>query len=335
MQRVAVELAQALEAHPQVTVSKLVLHSSWRWLHLRSGPWLAWTAARIYRAARQRSCDIVLFSSMVTGALAVLIGRHCRIRGIPTVAIAHGRDVTLPGLYQHVLVRRTLRALDAVLPVSRATGQACAQRGMPADRIFVVPNGVNLARFPLGTGSGHPLSLMSVGRLVARKGFAWFVDAVMPLLPADTRYCIAGHGDEAHTIGAAIRRHGLEDRVQLLGRCSDEELVRWYTQADLLVMPNLPVAGDMEGFGVVMLEAGACGTPVIAAALEGIRDVVTPGENGWLVRSGDADAYARAITEAPKDERTRERVHAHTAKRFGWDRVSTLYVRQLANVKVR
>lgn len=330
MQRVAVELADALSARDDVQYQQLVLRSAWKWHHIQCVPWLASAAARLHRISMRRDVDVVLFSSMVTGALATLIRRPCNAANIKLAAIAHGRDITLPGIYQMLQVRRTLRALDLVLPVSRATGAECAKRDMPSPRIRVIPNGVALSRYRIGTGSGSTsLRLASVGRLVKRKGFAWFIDQVMPKLPANVEYRIAGSGPEVEAIQQAIKRHGLEGRVRLLGRCSDEDLVKLYCDSDLLVMPNIPVRGDMEGFGVVMLEAGACGTPAIAANLEGIQDVITDGVNGHLVKSGDSTGFADAILNSPTTLTARAHTREHTTANFGWPNVAEIYVRKL------
>ena len=147
MQRVAVELYEALDAHPDVALDALVLRSSWRWHHIVGIGWLFTTLRKIRQKAERGEIDAVLFSSMVPASLAPLLRRTLARRGIPMAAIAHGRDVTQPGPYQHLLVRRILGALDAVLPVSRATAAECIKRGMPEDKVHVIPNGVDTARF--------------------------------------------------------------------------------------------------------------------------------------------------------------------------------------------
>src|SRR5690606_17147096 len=101
----------------------------------------------------------------------------------------------------------------------------------------------------------------------------------------------------------------------------------------LFVMPNIPVPGDMEGFGVVMLEAGLCGLPILAADLEGIRDVVRDGENGMLLPAGDADAFARAIESfrhnpGRLEAASRSSVQA-TLSRFSWEVVVEQYLEAL------
>ena len=118
----------------------------------------------------------------------------------------------------------------------------------------------------------------------------------------------------------------------LLGQISEELLRLLYAGSDVFVMPNIPVAGDIEGFGVVMLEAGGYGLPVLAANLEGIKDVVEDGENGRLLPPGDADAFRHAIEEF-HDARVRleasDRAEKYVRERFGWDAIAERYVQIL------
>ncbi len=349
MQRVATELHNALDHHPEVALSSLLLRSSWRWTHLKSPLFFAKVWWEIARRTERQEIDAVLFSSMVTATLALPLRKKLEEHGVFTAAIAHGRDVTLPSLPYQRLVPYVFAALDAVLPVSRATGEACLERGLPERKLQVVPNGIQLDRFE-GSGAlrrmrqalskalGEPLPeeglvLCSVGRQVERKGFAWFVDEVMPLLPEDVHYLLAGEGPEAENIAAAIQRQGLEGRVRLLGRVSDEMLETLYRGADLFVMPNRPVPGDMEGFGVVMLEAGLCGLPAVAAGIEGIQDVISEGRNGHLVESGDAWGFSEAITayhHNPQALRAAsQRAARYVEDTFSWKAVAESYVQAM------
>lgn len=134
-------------------------------------------------------------------------------------------------------------------------------------------------------------------------------------------------------IQQAIERHGLHRNVRMLGKVPEEMLGRLYRGADLFAMPNVAVKGDMEGFGVVMLEAGMCGMPVLAADLEGISDVVREGENGHLVRSVDAEGFEQHILRyranaALRAEASR-RAAVYTAGHFGWPAIADVYVRLL------
>ncbi len=338
MQRVAVELSESLDAHTSVT--RIVLHSAWRWHHIQCALWLVPTFARIRSKARRREIDAVLFSSMVTGALGLLLRHTLAKHDIPMAAIAHGKDVTQKGPYQWFLVRRILQVLDAVLPVSRATGAACMARGMPEARVHIIPNGVSAARFQPVARERSPrevLLLCSVGRLVRRKGFAWFVRHVMPRLPANVHYHIGGAGPERARIAAVIRECGLGDRVRLLGRLSEEGLLHLYDKARLLIVPNIPVPGDMEGFGIVMLEAGACGVPAVASRLEGIQDVITEGVNGHLVVSRDAKGFAAAVARYVDNpaawQALSSQTRQHTLAAFRWNTIAARYVHALEDLR--
>jgi phosphatidylinositol alpha-1,6-mannosyltransferase len=352
MQRVATELYAALEAHPDVELDALVLRASWRATHVRVVPFGLSLIHRIPRLVEEHRVEAVLFSSMVTAAFALPVLGRLRRRGVITAAIPVGRDVTLPVAPYQRLVPRVLGALDLVLPISRATAAECEHRGAPTESIRIVPCGVSPERFApltermhmrgellsaLGLGADAlppgALLLCGVGRHIERKGFAWFVDRVLPLLPPEVHFCLAGEGPETPSVREAVMRRGLEGRVRLLGRVSDALLARLYRGSDLYAMPNLPVPGDIEGFGVVMLEAGLCGLPTIGARLEGIRDAIREGENGTLVPSGDERAFAAAILRFHRDRAAlaaaSERAARYTEATFAWPAVADQYVRTL------
>ena len=350
MQRVAVELHAALAAHPGVRFHSRILEGSWRWTGVRTPGFLAWLWASLPRSVRVHGVDVVLFSSAVTAVLAPSMRRRLRARGTRLGAIVHGLDLTEPAPLWQPLVRRSLAALDEVFPVSTATARQAVARGAAPERVHVVSNGVDVWRFPAvgdrgaaraellrwlgGAEMGIPedaLLLASVGRHVERKGFRWFVEHVVPRLPANAVYLLGGEGPETPAIRAAVRAAGVEGRVRMLGRLTEAELLRLYRGADLFLMPNVPVENDMEGFGIVILEAALCGLPTLGAGLEGIRDAVTEGQNGHLVPPGDADAYVEAIARYAGDRGALERLSARArewvAPRYSWDRIADRFVR--------
>jgi phosphatidylinositol alpha-1,6-mannosyltransferase len=143
-------------------------------------------------------------------------------------------------------------------------------------------------------------------------------------------YWIAGDGPQSDAIKDAIARHNLSSRVRHLGRVSNETLADLYRGSDLFVMPNIPVEDSMEGFGIVMLEAGQCGTPAIAARLDGIPDVITEGVNGHLVPPEDPEAFAKAIEQyrgLPEAlNAAARRALQHTEATFGWSATAETYL---------
>lgn len=358
MQRVAVDLHRALESLPEVRLTTRALETAWEDTARRMVPFMARLLGGLPGLVRREGIEVVLFSSMVTASLVVPLRRRIQRAGALTAAIPVGRDVTLPSApYQH-LARRVLHSLDLVLPISRATAQECLDRGAAPARVHVVPCGVDPSRFPqrdrrpaaraelLRLLAAHgpplppdPLLLCSVGRHQERKGFHWFVEHVLPRLPEDVVLALGGEGPMTPEIHAAAERAGVGHRLRLLGRVSEQALDTLYSGSDLFVMPNVSVPGDIEGFGVVMLEAGICGLPVVAADLEGIRDVVTQGENGVLLPERDAAGFAAAIRryrdDRPALAAASRRAAAHTEANFTWRRIAERYVEAFDEAKAR
>jgi phosphatidylinositol alpha-1,6-mannosyltransferase len=352
MQRHATELRAALATDPRIELRELVLRTSWRWTPVRAVPFLAGLLRAIPAAADRHGSQVVLFSSLVTAGLAVPLRRALHRRGTIMAAVANGQDVTLPNRVYQAWVRRVLGSLDLVLPISRATAEQCVGRGVDPTRMRVVPCAIDVERLTppadpaaarrellrmLAASDSPPwedeLLLCSVGRHQERKGFGWFAEQVAPGLPDGVVWLLAGEGPQTGEIRATVARLRLEDRVRLLGRVDEAELATLYRGADVFVMPNVPVAGDMEGFGIVMLEAGLCGLPTLAADLEGIRDVIRPGENGVLLPSGDAAAWLDPIRRFRDDREALAeagaRARGYTVRNFSWQAVIDSYVETL------
>jgi len=351
MQRVAMELHAAIERRAPgdetLRYDTIALVAAWKWIHVLVGPFLIRTYFDLRRRIRRGEVDVILFSSMVTASLAFLLRGLMDKHGVKAATIVHGQDVTKPVAAYQKFIARLFEALDVVMPVSGPTGEACVERGLPASKLRVVNNGVQVDRFPeftlkAGARMNHPfrselgpdaLLLCSVGRQVKRKGFAWFINNVMPQLPEHVHYWLGGDGPEGEAIQAAIDQHGLGDRVRLLGRLGDSELEDLYQSADLFVMPNIPVPGDMEGFGIVMLEAAINGLPTVAARLEGIKEVITNGANGYFVETGDTQGYIDRISALDSDRDALQTLSTssreHVINTFGWDAVAGYYLDHL------
>lgn len=348
MQRVSQQLIRKLEKKESVTVLKDTINVS------GNGKIAAKTALFLFRElmelpyrVRENNIDIVLFSSMVTASLAYFL--RARI-SVPMVTINHGRDVTLPvGIYQW-FIPKVFKRLDGVISVSQATREECMKRGMTPGKGVALPNGFDLNRldhFPDKQVSrkilqknfhiplDQKLMLLTVGRKVKRKGHEWFIREVMPRLGEEVVYVTVGDGPEFENIRQASEDQPYADRIFLLGRQPDKVLKQAYAAADLFVMPNVPVEGDMEGFGIVLLEANMARTPAVAADLEGIKDVITQGENGYRVPTLDAVQFADTVknilnngTLGELSEKTRNYVQ----KKFNWNYVADQYVKYLKAV---
>lgn len=246
------------------------------------------------------------------GALAPVAVAASMLTGARVSITIHALDIIYARFFYQFLVPPCVRRLDQVVCVSRYTRDECVRRGVEPGRCTVIPNGTS--GFGIGGGGtpttfgslearvALPLSqnkvLCSVSRLIARKGIAWFVAEVMPLLPENYLYVVAGDGPERAAIVAAVAQHKLANRVAVVGRISEDDKHALFELANLYVMPNLPVPGDAEGFGISIIEAGARGLACVAARVEGIPDAVVEGRSGTLVPANDARAFAAAIRGA-------------------------------------
>ena len=262
------------------------------------------------------------------------------------VTVLHGLDITYrSALYQKLWVHGAFHSLDGAIAVSHATKDEAVQRGFDESKVFVIPNGIEADRFRyahdrarlsaiLGHDTTDSIVLLTVGRLVKRKGAAWFIRHTLPLLPNEFCYAVAGAGPEEADIRAAIAETNAENRVHLLGMVSGPDKETLLGSADIFVQPNIPVPGDMEGFGIAVIEASASGLPVVASRLEGLADAISDGENGTLVTPKDADGFAAAI-QALRDNAVRtnasERGRAFTRSHFDWPIIAGRYRDLLAD----
>jgi phosphatidylinositol alpha-1,6-mannosyltransferase len=246
-------------------------------------------------------CGDALMNALCMPVLSVL--------RIPRPTMIHGLDVTYRNRLYRALVHPPLRSSDRVIAVSTATAERAREFGVAPDRIAVLRLGVQ--RPPAGPANrqaaraallqrlsldGDQAVLLSLGRLVRRKGVRWFTESVLPELGEHVHYVVAGDGPESPLIQEAAQAAGVSKRVHLLGRVDDDLREELLTGADLFVQPNIQVPGDMEGFGLVTVEAAMRGTPVAAAGLEGIRDAIMDGRTGILLPPADARAWVAKLT---------------------------------------
>lgn len=255
----------------------------------------------------------------------------------PWLVFVHGLDLVAPHRLYQALFLPVLRRADGVIANSRHTAGLAERSGIRPARLRIVNPGVAppapvSADFRHGRGLGPGPLLLSVGRLVARKGLAEFIEHALPRVVAahpDARYVVvgaepqhAGPGRGARErIVAAARRAGVHQRVLLTGALSDAELAAAYATADVLIFPSLGGAGDVEGFGMVILEAAAHGVPAVAFDTGGVADAMSA-DNGALVPAGDYSGYAGAVLHVLAERRaplTRARCRDH-AVRHGWER---------------
>jgi phosphatidylinositol alpha-1,6-mannosyltransferase len=341
MQRVSQQLIWELHRKDEVEVfTETVNVSGEGTIALNTTSFLLNQLFKLPHKVREYNADIVLFSSMVTASLAYFVRNSV---DVPMVTINHGRDVTLPVKIYQWFVPKIFASLDGVISVSRATRKECIKRGMDPEKGAALPNGFDfekLSTFPDKEESREQLQqhfqipledkfmLLTVGRKVKRKGHEWFIREVMPKLDKEVVYVTVGDGPEFDSIRTAAEQSLYADRIFLLGRQPDEVLKQAYAAADLFIMPNIPVEGDMEGFGIVLLEANMARTPAVAADLEGIKDVITQGKNGYRVPTLEAEQFADKVHAmlSNKLEPFAKQTRNYVQEQFSWEHVAQQYI---------
>jgi glycosyltransferase involved in cell wall biosynthesis len=260
-----------------------------------------------------------------------------RLGGKPCVLDLHFEPV-FEGLLASALTRlymltgaRLFRRYDRVVVHSPSYAQKCDSVScIDSDRLVCIPNGVDCNAFqPIRLGTEHPSgdrhtpNVLFVGRLVPYKGIEVLLDAwprVVRCL-AGARLIIVGSGP----LEAALRARALRLRadIRFLGFVGDEELRNLYRSSDVTVLPSV---NGQEAFGMTLLESMACGTPVVASGLPGVRDIALIG--GKTAPPGNPEQLAAAIVQVLQDHSLARgwTLHERVRERFSWPHIAAQYL---------
>ncbi|MGE4421871.1 MAG: glycosyltransferase family 4 protein [Pseudodesulfovibrio sp.] len=264
---------------------------------------------KIARVLRDKKIDVLVahgYKADILGRLASWMAK------VPLVIVSHGwTGESCKIRWFDAVDKLFCRAADAVVAVSEEQGRRLALAGVPARRIHVIKNCIQLPehtrdRREVRERYGIPEGtcwLVAGGRLSPEKNFGGLIEAVRRMAPSipDFRLSIFGEGPERRFLTGLIDRHGLRERVRLHG--FTEDFPGLLAGADLFVLSSLT-----EGLPVVVLEAMAYGIPVVATDAGGTREVVSDGETGVLVPLDDPQALADALVRAASDGPLRERL---------------------------
>lgn len=307
---------------PPAVSPKSLLHSAWLqlWVDL---PLKLKVLRKTVGMIRREGIDVICVCELSSGSWLGLLLK--RMLGIPYINYIHGEEITTEVPYRLFGRRRRqyLHNADAVVAVSEFTRRTLIDKmGVAPERIELIVNGVDAERFQPGPKSQDLLEryglagkrvLLTVGRLVERKGIDTTIRALPQILAQcpDACYLIVGTGDYRAQLEALVAAHGVGEQVIFAGRVPHDELVAHYQLCDLFVMPNRELANhDTEGFGLVFLEANACGKAVVAGRAGGVVEAVRHGETGLNVDGDDVGAVAAAITDLLLDDTRREAMGA-------------------------
>ena len=282
-------------------------------------------------------------------------------KGRKKIVTLHGLDVVFSlSLYQRKILPLLANTMDVFICVSKATMDECVIRNFPLEKLFVVNNGVNHATLFDAKVEDFVISginfekdkiLLAIGRPVKRKGFSWFANEVMPLLSDEYKFLhigninlkvpffypllpkrtkrlydqFTGRADDTESLIKYAKI--TSNRTILAGKLTDRQRDFCIQKASFLVMPNLRQSGDMEGFGLVVLEASVLGKIVLAADIEGIKDAIKNNKNGYLLPTADPKSWAKKINELGQIQTPTNAFREFTMHHYSWSKMVTSYTK--------
>ena len=289
-----------------------------------------------WRASRKKSFDTVLGGSGLVAPVTLFLSRVARAR---SAIFVHGLDLVVENWVYQLLFVPLLRHHDRLIANSQNTRRIAIDKGCQLSRVQVVHPGSTIppdsllrdvASIRATLGFEENKVLLFVGRMVRRKGLAEFLEKAWPRIvetqPGAVLLVVGDSPDDAlkrdsrsaQQLISLIKSYD-DDAVRFMGSVSDETLWQCYAAADVLVFPLIRVKGDVEGFGMVAIEAAACGTPTVAFSVGGVPDAVADGRSGILVAEGDYPAFAGAVDAVCNSAKPSAAECSAHAQNFSWD----------------
>ncbi len=276
--------------------------------------WLAALYWTNWLRRKDKASMLVVSHVLPMGTIARILWRICKL---PYVVILHGFDIALArdaGGGKLAETKRILADASLVVANSAYTANLAVSTGAKKERTMIVRPSPGFAAGVVVSpghiketrahhGLGHGFVVFSFGRLVPRKGFDTLIEATAVLRKRgiDVMLFIAGDGPDRKKLEELAWKHGVAERVRFAGAVSDGELPGLYAACDVFAMVPRSIGPDVEGFGIVYLEAGLMGKPVIGSRVGGVPDAVIDGETGLLVPPEDSIAVADAIARLRVD----------------------------------
>jgi phosphatidylinositol alpha-1,6-mannosyltransferase len=288
---------------------------------------------------RQQVSDVHAATLLPEGFLAwmieALIGRRYLV-------FIHGEELAVAASSRQLswMANRVISGADRIIANSKNTRELILRRWPACEaKVAVVTPGVDTAQFKPADHNAQVRQrlgwtgrrvILTVGRLQARKGHDRLIEA-LPLIRRDipdVLYAIVGSGERQQELQSLAEKHGVIDHVKFHGALADQELIECYQQCDLMALPNREINGDIEGFGMVLLEAQACGRPVLAGISGGTAETLRDGETGRLVACDHAEPLANVLVEMLSDADKLDRMGVAARQwaiaRFDWPNVAAL-----------
>jgi glycosyltransferase involved in cell wall biosynthesis len=282
----------------------------------------------------------IVHSQMIGMGVPALAAK--KLFGLPYIVWGRGSDVHLSGKSVKFILRPVLKNADAVIALTENMKKNMG--GFCNRDIFVIPNGIDLDRFNnlskkdlrSGLQLGQDAKIITfIGRLHPVKGVTFLIKAMKLIKNEEpnTKLIIIGDGSEKERLKEIARELNLEPSVIFLQQVPNQSIPKYTVASDVFVLPSLS-----EGFPLTILEAMASGLPVVSTRVGGLSEIITEGENGFLVEPGKPEQLAEKILFFLKNDEARAKVSENNkekAKQYSWEsivsKVEAIYYEVLKN----
>jgi phosphatidylinositol alpha-1,6-mannosyltransferase len=304
-------------------------------LRLNHEKWKNYRNERVYKAIKPLISPNTVFlcANWKMGVPCMLASLR---RDIDYIVTVHGLDAIESRIVNKYLQKNTLKRSKGIISVSSFTADLLVrQNAGKLPEVAVINNGVDVKRFhhtgrqpeiEKKYGLHDGIRVISLGRLIPRKGFDTTIMAMDKLRDLNLHLYIAGSGSYEERLRELVTETNLEERVHFLGFIPDEDIAGLYNCCDIYSMPSRQLRGDVEGFGITYIEAAACGLPSIGGRNSGATDAIVHGETGILVEQGSIPEVAEAIRRLAENEVERKQLGKNALNRtrelFTWEYIT-------------
>lgn len=281
---------------------------------------------------------------LCSGVLAPLIPLFQLLKNKKISITIHGLDITWENYFYQKTIPFLLKKADAIVTVSQYTKKICLKKGLPKNKIRVIPNSINYNNPSITISKAkwmkkyhiqqNSKQIITVGRLIKRKGVKIFIKEVISKIKTPNfQYHIIGSGPEINEIKNTIKNLGLTKKCHLHGKIADRDLKTFYQNCDIFVMPNIEIKGDIEGFGIVCIEASREGLLVLGSGIQGTKDAIINNKTGLFYKNyQEAKKIIEDICNNRLQLPKKSEIAETTRKNFSWKENIKSYITMFAEL---
>ena len=287
-----------------------------------------------------KDMDLIHAHWLIPNGLGALFAK--KIYKTPYISTIYGEEVYLSKRYKlEFSLRNFVNNSSKSIAISKATLNSCIDIGLKKEELEIIPFGVDTDFYrPLKILKNENIfQILAVGYLIERKGFEYLIKATKEVLNEhhNIQLTIVGSGPLEEKLKNIIKELKLESNAKIMQNVSDDELLQLYNSSDLFVLPSIVDSqGNTEGLGVVLLEAMACGLPVVGSNIGGIPDIIQDNETGLLVPEKDITELSNTILNLIENEDLRNKLavngHNRVKEKFSWEKLAKDYIDVYNNI---